>query len=404
MEKKKTKKWIRFRHRVVIGILRHTLGIYTRLKYHIKIDKFKNQGKRQYLVLFNHQTAFDQFFVSMAFRGHIYYLASEDLFSNGKLSALIKFLVAPIPIKKQSTDVHAIINWMKVAKEGGTIGMAPEGNRTYSGETSYINPTVAPLARKLGLPIVLFKIEGGYGAHPRWADKVRRGKMHAYVSRVVEPEEYASMTNDELYELIKSELYVNEAKEDVEFKRKNLAENLERAVYVCRNCGLSSFKTDANFIECKKCGERIEYLPSKKLRSEKADFPFEFFLDWYKYQHNYVNELDTRTLCDKPIYTDTARFSEIIPHKDKIVLKESASINLYGDRITINDGEADEECFRFEELTGASVLGKNKLNIYKKNQTYQFKGDKSFCALKYVNILHRHKNLTQGKEESFLGL
>ena len=51
----------------------------------------------------NHQTAFDQFFIGMTFKGAVYYVASEDLFSNGWVSSLLRWLVAPIPIKKQTT-------------------------------------------------------------------------------------------------------------------------------------------------------------------------------------------------------------------------------------------------------------------------------------------------------------
>ena len=111
----------------------------------------------------------------------------------------------PIPIKKQSTDLKAVMNCMKVAKEGGTIAMAPEGNRTFSGKTEYMNPAVARLAQKLKLPIAIFRIEGGYGVHPRWADDVRKGKMRAYVSRVIEPEEYKQMSDEELFEILEKD-------------------------------------------------------------------------------------------------------------------------------------------------------------------------------------------------------
>ena len=88
---KNDNRWIRFRHTVVVNILRYTLGIYTRIKYGIKIEKFKDQGDRPYLILMNHQTAFDQFFVGMTFRRPVYYMASEDLFSMGWVSRLIRF-------------------------------------------------------------------------------------------------------------------------------------------------------------------------------------------------------------------------------------------------------------------------------------------------------------------------
>ena len=146
----KPKKWIRFRHRVVRNILFGTLGVYSRLRYGIRIEKFKEQGNRPYLILYNHQTAFDQFFVGMAFRGPVYYVATEDLFSMGPLSALIRYLVAPIPSQKQATDVAAVMTCICLAREGGTIAIAPEGNRTYSGKTVYINPAIA-----FGFPMLL---------------------------------------------------------------------------------------------------------------------------------------------------------------------------------------------------------------------------------------------------------
>ena len=170
---KKSNNWIKPRHLVVRNVAYVLLYPYIKLKYRIKVDKFKEQRDTPYLILLNHQTPFDQFFCGMSFKGSIYYLATEDIFSKGWISSVIRWLIAPIPIKKQATDINAVKNCIKVAKEGGTIAIAPEGNRTYSGKTEYMNPTIAPLARKLGLPIVLYRIEGGYGVQPRWTDATR---------------------------------------------------------------------------------------------------------------------------------------------------------------------------------------------------------------------------------------
>ena len=95
----------------------------------------------------NHQTSFDQFFIGMSYDGPIYYLATEDIFSLGIISRIIDFLVAPIPIKKQTTDLKAIKNCVKVAKEGGTIALFPEGNRTFHGKTLYFKPSIIKLIR-----------------------------------------------------------------------------------------------------------------------------------------------------------------------------------------------------------------------------------------------------------------
>ena len=151
-ERKQPKRWIRFRHRVVRNLLYVILVPYCRIRYGIRPEKFVQQGDRAYLILLNHQTPFDQFFAGISFKGPVYYLATEDIFSLGWISDLIRYLLAPIPIRKQTTDISAVMTCIKVAREGGTVCIAPEGNRTYSGKTLYMNPAIAGLAKKMGLP------------------------------------------------------------------------------------------------------------------------------------------------------------------------------------------------------------------------------------------------------------
>ena len=151
----KRKKWIKIRHRIIQKIAKVILTPICKFKYGITAEKFKEQEDRPYLILYNHQTAFDQFFMGISFKTPIYYVATEDIFSMGFVSDLLRFAVNPIPIKKQTTDVGAVMNCIRVAKEGGTICIAPEGNRTYSGKTEYINPAIVPFAKKLKLPIAL---------------------------------------------------------------------------------------------------------------------------------------------------------------------------------------------------------------------------------------------------------
>jgi len=396
---------MKFRHKIVRNVAFAILYPYAILKYGIKIEKFKEQTNRPYLILLNHQTPFDQFFVGMSFKGPIYYLATEDIFSLGWISSIIRWLVAPIPIRKQTTDVSAVMNCLRVAKEGGTLCIAPEGNRTYSGKTEYMNPAIASLAKKMKLPIVLYRIEGGYGSEPRWSDVVRKGQMRSYVSRVIEPEEYNVMSNDELMSVIETELYVNEAVADTCFKSNKRAEYLERAVYVCPFCGLSVFHSSGNEVVCEKCGRRILYGEDKQLTGIDFEFPFEFVADWYEYQKDFICKLNTQDYIESPIYKDTADIYQVIVFKNKKLLRTQSHISLYGDRIVIDEGYKEELIFSFNELDAVTVLGKNKVNLYKDKNVYQFKGDKRFNALKYVNIYYQSKNIREGVANGkFLGL
>ncbi|MBE6894048.1 MAG: 1-acyl-sn-glycerol-3-phosphate acyltransferase [Ruminococcaceae bacterium] len=401
----KKQQWLKPRHKIITNLARAILAPYTRWKYGVDVVPFKESKNRQYLIIMNHQTAFDQFFIGMTFKQPVYYIATEDIFSLGWLSSLLKWAVAPIPIKKQTTDMHAVMTCMRVAKEGGTIALAPEGNRTYDGRTVYINPAIAKLAKKLRLPIAVFRIEGGYGVEPRWSDVQRKGKMKAYVAKVIEPEEYKAMSDDEFYNTICRELYVDEAVADAEFYHKQSAEYMERLVYVCPYCGLAEFESHNDIVECKKCHRQIRYLPTKELQGVNFDFPFKFIANWYDYQKEFINSLDLNIYNDKPMYEDSVKLSEVIVYKNKNVLREDCKISLYGDKIVFDQDTDIQLVLPFSEITALSVLGKNKANIYHDNRVYQLKGNKRFNAIKYVNIYYRFKNISKGEENGkFLGL
>ena len=392
-------KWTHPRHRVVTAILRIILGYYCRIKYNLTVIPFKNPGNRPHLILLNHQTGFDQFFIAATFRGPIYYVASEDIFSLGWVSDVIRYLVAPIPIKKQTTDLQAVKTCIKVAREGGSICIAPEGNRTYHGRTVYMKPGIASLARKLGMPIAFVRLEGGYGVQPRWSDVVRRGKMRCYVSRVLEPEEFSGMTNDQLMDVIRKELWVDEAVLSGQFRHRKNAEFLERAMYVCPHCGLSTFESHDDIITCKSCSRQIRHLPTKELEGVGFEFPFRFVAQWFDYQNDFVNQLDPDALTQAPVYDETARLSLVHPNKRKELLNPQARVQLYGDRVVL-----DGRVIPMEELSAASVLGRNKLNLYVGKEILQLKGSKRFNALKYVNFYHRYKNSKAGDNNvQFLG-
>lgn len=395
------KQWIQPRHRVIYTLLRPFLRPYVCWRYGIREERFREEGNRPYLIVMNHQTGFDQFFVAMAFRQPIYFLATEDIFSMGWISKLIRWLVAPIPIRKQTTDIQAVKNCIKVAREGGTVCLAPEGNRTFHGRTVYMNPSIASLTKKLGLPLAIFRIEGGYGVQPRWSDVVRKGKMRAYVSRVIEPEEYKDMSNTELFALIEKELSVDEVCVTGQFRHKKNAEFLERAMYVCPWCGLSTFESHDDIIRCTKCGREIRHLPTKELEGVNCDFPHRFVGDWYEAQKDYVNGMDLTALTEQPLYQETVRVSRVHASKYKELQKKEATVRLYGDRITL-----DDRVFPLDTVGAVVVLGKNKLNIYDGQEILQLKGSKRFNALKYVNFFHRYKNLKTGERNNgqFLGL
>ena len=102
------------------------------------------------------------------------------------------------------------------------------------------------------------------------------------------------------------------------------------------------------------------------------------------------------------MYQDDVKLFHVVLYKYKKKIKNHAIMSLYGNRIVI-----DDICLDFDSIHSITVLGKNKLNIYTDSQVLQLKGNKSFNALKYVNIYFHYQNIKKGDEENyeqFLGL
>jgi hypothetical protein len=133
------------------------------------------------------------------------------------------------------------------------------------------------------------------------------------------------------------------------------------------------------------------------------EFPFRFVSEWYEAQCKFVNSLDLNEYKEEVLYSDAAQLFKVILYKNKHLVCKDAQIAVYGDRFEVQGDK--HYVLPFEKLAAVTVLGRNKLNIYTEDEVLQFKGDKHFNALKYVNLYYRYKNIHQGGENGeFLGL
>ena len=405
-------KWILRRHRAVMELLRYPMKLYCRLKYGYTFKKFTDRS-RPYLVLYNHQTAFDQFFVGLGFSTSLYYVASEDIFSTGWLASVLRFLVNPIPIKKGTSDMRAVLTCRRVAREGGSIAIAPEGNRTYSGTTEDIRPSIAQMVKFLGMPVAFFVMRGGYGVHPRWADRVRDGRIHGEVTTVLEPEEFREMSDDELYRRICDELWVDERENRKLTPSRRAAEGLERVLYYCPACdGFASFSTKGTLVTCNACGLSAYYGSDRRFVTDSDALPFETVKDWYDAQKAFICRTDLAAWGASPIFDgDLAKLSLVIEYKRKQTMIELGTVRLFSDHLEVEDVDGTAKtAFALADVRAMSCIGRNKLNVFCQNHIYQIKGGRSFNALKYVNAYYHIRNtVSKGDKENaegpeFLGL
>ena len=386
MREKQTKKqetlWVKKRHARVFAFLRFAMGGFMRLKYNYKAEKAPiKQGPC--LILHNHQATMDPFFVSKAFRFPIYFITSDDLF-NLKVSPLIRYLAAPIPKSKSMKDLAAVKNALRVLKEGGAVGIAPEGNRTFSGKLwENVPEAIAKLVKIANVPVVLFNLCGGYGTDPRWGHSVRRGtKYVGRVRRILYPEEYKDMPLDELYRLILSEINVVDADSGERYKSRKRAEYIERALYMCPVCKkIGSYYSKGTRFTCTRCGATAEY--TERLTIEPPIGGFTKVYEWYDWERG---EIAPRLLAGETLHDEKILFIDSVKCKRKIFLDGNA-VSMDKDAVTVR-GEHETHVFPLAEIDAMAAVGKKKFNFYYHGKIYQIKGHDRFCGVKYVHAFN----------------
>lgn len=397
--------WTKKRHRIIKRILLPFFTIPNRMSYHYRINRF-DTGGRNYLVLANHQTDADQYIVSDMFKEPVYFVAMEDVLSNGLVSRIIQWGSAPIPILKGTTDVAAVKNCIKVAKEGGTVCLFPEGNRTYNGKTCYIGPQVSKLVKMLRLPVAIIRFEGGYCVKPRWSDFRRKGTMKAEVCRIIEPDEYREMNNDTLYDEICRELYVDDTAARIEYPGRKSAEGIERVLYFCPECGLTDYYSKRDAFTCSKCGKTYKLNPNQTLECPENGPQFETVADMYDSQESFIRDADLTAWNDIPAFRDIANLYEVILYHHKKISERKVNISLYGDRIEIK-GKNGTRIWNYNDIRALTCVAGHKLNVYLKDTLFQLKGDKHFNALKYCNFYYHYRFICENHSKDdfqFLGL
>ncbi len=376
--KKKQKHWVKKRHAAVFAFLRFAMAPFLWLRYHYRAEKAPIR-KGPCIVLSNHQATMDPFFISKAFPFQLYFYASDDLF-NLKVSPLIRYLAAPIPKSKSVADLKAVMISLRVLREGGAIGITPEGNRTLSGRQWEMGDSVAKLVKTAKVPLVLFNLCGGYGTDPRWGVKIRRGtKFVGRVRRILTPEEYAGMSDEELFGIIKNELDVDDTLSGERYKSRRRAEYIERALYMCPVCGsIGTIHSHGTGFCCTSCKTEAEYTEDLKISPPVGGYSRIY--EWYEWERQ---EIVRRILGGEKISDGDILFRESVKLQKKIKLPGN-TVTLDKDSLMISGG-GTETRYPLAEIDAITAVGKKKFNFYYKGKILQVKGGKRFCAIKYVH-------------------
>lgn len=367
-----------------IAFLKPIARVFARIKWGYKVKgKYKAAEGENIFVLSNHQTDLDPVLVRLSFNRFLYTVATDNIFSDPKT---VKWLTrfGAIPKKKGIADLRSIFTMTTIANSGGSILLFPEGNRSYAEFQFYIADNFGKLLKNLKCTIVLFNLHGGFGSLPRFGPKKRRkGPFYGEIKKIMKYEEYENMPIEELTQIVKENLWVNDADSGFSYKSNRKAEYLERMYFVCPKCGdIHSLKSEGNYLKCHNCGLEVEYTEKLALKSKDPTFTWTKLIDWYEYQKQWVRDYQVEK--GKIIFEDedvTLTLSN--PYQTKELLNQGKLI-LTDEQLSVGDTHFDLK----DILIASPVSGRN-LCLTIKDENYVIRGQERFNALKYVLMFNK---------------
>jgi 1-acyl-sn-glycerol-3-phosphate acyltransferase len=140
--------------------------IVTSVLFDLKVRGVENVPKTGgVLIVSNHQSYLDPACIAVRVPRPFSFLAKSELFEVPGLAWLIRELGA-IPIRQGAGDIGALRETIQKLRDGHALIVFPEGTRTLDGELQPLEPGIALIARKCGVPVVPVAIEGSFDAWP----------------------------------------------------------------------------------------------------------------------------------------------------------------------------------------------------------------------------------------------
>lgn len=364
------------------GLFRSLLGGWIRRKFNINAQPVEADGP--YLVLANHATDWDPFLISLSFKPHMYFVASEHIFRWGPVWKVINWLLHPIARLKGTTASDTVMTVMRRMKKGASIAIFADGNRTWTGKSGSILPATGKLARSCGGGLITYKLEGGYFSSPRWAGKsLRRGAMRGYAVGIYSREQLRQMTPEQINQIILRDLeedaYARQREHPVAFVGRNLAEGLETMLCVCPKCGrLGTLRSSGDMISCD-CGFSARYTEYGFLAG--ADVPFDNIADWDGWQTEFLYSLADDASDGEALFSDSDVTMDLLKKRHGQTFIGKGRLALYRDRLVFMDRE-----FPLQDISGMGMHGPLGLSFTVGTEHYELSGKRPVCLRKYMTL------------------
>jgi 1-acyl-sn-glycerol-3-phosphate acyltransferase len=225
-----------------------------------------------FLLLPNHTSMLDPFWIGAPTGRGMKSMASAGLFQVPFVGAYLR-MIGCFPKKKFTKDRESMQTLQNAFDDGYGVMIFPEGNRSWNGETTQIQPGIGRLIKRLGCKVVYGRLNSAYLFQPRWAKYPRWVPIEGTYDG---PYEYGEeLTVEEITADVQAKVsVVPHLKKPAKVWGFRMAHGLRQYLWACPDChameSLGVAKDCGNTIRCDVCESRWKVDVYSMLNGERT--------------------------------------------------------------------------------------------------------------------------------------
>lgn len=349
----------------------------------VHLEYYKPKHK-SFILISNHTEAADPGYEMAALKRYIRYVASDHTLRMS-LGWAFKYLGGVIIKYRDKPSQYLTEEIIANLKAGIPVGLHAEGAMSINGQTGYISDNTGKLVKDSGAALVTYKFIGGYLRSPRWANSSRKGPIIGKFVGEYSPEELAKMTVEEVNALIRRDVHVNvyeeQRKNPVSYEGENLAECVERILYICPKCGkVGTLHSKGDELKCD-CGAVYTMKADGFFHGD--DVVIDNVYDWDMWQRDVWKEKLLSAQDGEVIFSEDGQIIRLVKEDEDEILSENATLTLYKDKFEINLGDR-AITMEMDKVKQASLASKETLFLVDDKMFLDIRSQTPRASTKYI--------------------
>jgi len=167
-----------------IWLIRNGLLLFMKALFRIEHHGQENiPGKGALIIVANHATYLDPFWIALRLYRTVQYMAMTPLFKYSWINKILRWFGA-FPVNLENPESSTIKKALSILKRGGALMIFPEGGRSKEGKLIPFKDGAAKLALRTGATILPVVVLGGAGV---WSPRMLVPRPRKVRVRYLEP-------------------------------------------------------------------------------------------------------------------------------------------------------------------------------------------------------------------------